>query len=178
MLKKYLYLGQHFLDEQDYQQAAYFFTKAIELDASCTPAYNNRGLALAETGKHEAAIEDFSHAIELDNKAFGAYNNRALSYYRLGELEKAIPDYDKAIELNPDISLFYSNRALTYYHQGKPFQALGDFDKALELDAENAEARDELKKTYEGLTDAEKLVAREFVVNNHSVDDSNINQIS
>ena len=60
-------------------------------------AYNNRGLAYANKGEFNAAIQDYDKAIELNPQSADAYINRGNAYDEKGEFDTAIQDYNKAI---------------------------------------------------------------------------------
>ena len=64
-------------------------------------AYNNRGIAYAEKGDYDRAIQDYDKAIKLNLDFAEAYFNRGLAYAEKGDYDRAIQDYDKASELRP-----------------------------------------------------------------------------
>jgi tetratricopeptide (TPR) repeat protein len=125
-----------------------------ELRNNLAMAYNNRGLALCEQGKLDAAIEDYDQAIEiyttlvhqegrseLRNDLAGAYNNRGSALSAQGKLDAAIEDYDQAIEIyttlvhqegrselvgNLESVLF--NRGMTYLKIGQKVAGADDIE--------------------------------------------------
>ena len=134
------YLGIALLNNDRYQDAIKFLNKAIELNPNNFVAYNNRGNAKDELGKHEEAIKDYDKAIELDPDSSSALDHRGVAKADLGKHEEAIKDYDKAIELDPDYSGTYNNRGIANYDLGKHEEAINDYDKAIKLDPKNAYA--------------------------------------
>ena len=138
------------------------YSNAIDLNPHNANAYNNRGIAYAETGKLDDAIEDYNITIELrpddanvnynkrvvyTNKGIQeaikmvklnlessqTYHNRAVAYSKKGEVELAIKDYTKAIELYPDEPNTYYDRGNTYYEKGDYDRAIEDYTEAIEL---------------------------------------------
>ena len=63
------------------------YTRAIELNPDDTSAYNDRGIAYADSGDLYHAILDFSKVIELDPDYAMAYNNRGISYRASGAFQ-------------------------------------------------------------------------------------------
>ncbi len=57
------------------------------------------GVAEADRGNYEGAIENYSHAIEVDPNFGQAYMDRALAYAQIGDYPKARADSAKAGEL-------------------------------------------------------------------------------
>ena len=72
--------------------------------------HNNRGVAYANTGDYDLAIEAFTKAIELNPNLAMAYSNRGGAYRDKGDYGRAIEDCTTAIELNPNLAMAYSNR--------------------------------------------------------------------
>ena len=52
------------------------YTKAIELNPNYVSAYNNRGTAKSQLGRHEEALADYDRAIELNPTLAETYSNR------------------------------------------------------------------------------------------------------
>ena len=63
--------------------------------------HNNRGVAYANKGDYELAIEAFTNAIELNPNLAMAYSNRGGAYRDKGDYDRAIEDCNKAIETGP-----------------------------------------------------------------------------
>ena len=79
---------------------------------------NDKGIAYAKQGNHEAAILEYAKALELDAKFDGAYFNRGISHMELGEYAKAITDFTKVIELSPEDCAAYLQRGISYQKLG------------------------------------------------------------
>ena len=58
---------------------------------------SNRGIAYADLGQYQRAIEDYNEAIRLKPDYAMAYSNRGIAYSKLGQYQRAIEDYNKAI---------------------------------------------------------------------------------
>ena len=117
----------------DPQKAIGYLTNAIHLQPDLALAYNNRGVAYANLGHHQRAIEDHNEAIRLQPDDALAYNNRGGAYKDLGRYQRAIEDYNEAIRLRPDYADAYRNRGIVYTNLGHHQRAIGDYNEAIRL---------------------------------------------
>ncbi len=116
-------------DPQDYLQrgidahqndnpddAIAYYTEVIRLDPTDTSivsiAYYSRGLAYAEKGEVDSAIENYNESIQLNPDFADAYNYRGIAYRNKGEIDRAIEDHDQAIQIKSDNVLFYNDRSM------------------------------------------------------------------
>ena len=83
--------------------------------------FYNRGLASAQKGDYDLAIEEYSQAIKLNRNFTLAYNNRGAAYAQQGKYDPAIKDFNKAITLNPNVAEAYLNRANAYANKSVVF---------------------------------------------------------
>jgi len=107
--------------------------------------YLNRGQALLQLGRTDAALEDFAVALELRPGLAYAHFNRALAYIGTGRYEEALAAFDEgfASGASPGVALAraHSNRAGLYLRLGRPTDALADLREAAALDPARAEYR-------------------------------------
>ena len=101
--------------------------------ATSIRAYNNRGVAKNNLGRHEEAIADYDEAIRLNPDYDYAYNNRGVAKKNLGRHEEAITDYDEAIRLKPDYAMIYNNRGKANITLNRMDKARRDFETAITL---------------------------------------------
>jgi len=120
---EYIQLGNDSLNQGDFQEAIFDYTKAIDINPNFAKAYDNRGVVYAEQGFLTPAIADFTMAIANDSKDAEAYNNRGHAYAEQGNFDQAISDYTKAIRINALYVKAYDNRAVV-------FLGLKEYDKA------------------------------------------------
>lgn len=66
--------------KEDYDNAIFAYTKAIELNPEDADAYTNRGVIYDIQGKYDLAIVDYTKAIELNPEDADAYTNRGVIY--------------------------------------------------------------------------------------------------
>jgi len=122
----------------DFAGAVRYFTRVIELEPDLPPAYYERGLAYARSGRLIEAAADFEKAAELgrivDRRKRGpqsqeqlvrAEYNCALTYEKLAQHRRALEHYDLALQLQPELSEAWCNR-------GNVLLQLGEFERAAE----------------------------------------------
>jgi arylsulfatase A-like enzyme/Flp pilus assembly protein TadD len=101
--------------------------------------HNRRGIAYAELGQFDLALEDYNQAIEFNPELADAYSNRGWTYLQLENYDLAGRDFDRAIELEPDFATAYNNRARVYRALGNFERALADYSQAIKLKGDEAE---------------------------------------
>ena len=109
--------------------------------ASVSPlvsSLNQAGIAHAERGDYDGAVEQFTKAIELEASGSILYRNRAETYHRSGNYHQAILDYDRAIELDPEDAESHNGRGLSHSDMALHGHAIEDFDSAIDLEPMNA----------------------------------------
>lgn len=113
-------LGIKLLNEGNYKEAIFAFTKSIQIDPNHSEVYVYRGqayISLDETDENlTLAHDDYTKAIMLDNNCVNAYLGLADVYIRRGEFEKAIEilkegfsNIGKSKEIEEKIKEFESN---------------------------------------------------------------------
>ena len=100
-------------ENQQYDLAIEFYTRAIEVNAENPESYAKRGNARFLIGNYKDAVIDYTKAIELDPKRENLYYNRGIAKANLSLYEDVIEDYTKELELNPVNVNAYLNRGST-----------------------------------------------------------------
>src|SRR3954468_2948609 len=75
------------------------YRQVLELDRKNFHATYLLGLASAQAGRHEQAVELITRAIAIDPNFADAYYNRGNSLLALQRLDQALKSYDKAVAL-------------------------------------------------------------------------------
>ena len=102
--------------------------------------HNNRGVAYANKGDYDLAVEAFTTAIAFKPDLTEAYGNRGVAYANIGDYDRAIIDYTNAITLNSNDAQSYNNRGVAHYKNSNYDRAIVDYTKAIERNPGFAEA--------------------------------------
>ena len=147
--KGFLYLGNIYLELEDYLSAMHYYHRLLILDAENFEANYNLGYLLVKLKDYEDAIAMLNKAYELDANHFESKHFLGYSYYQLGEYKNSINELTQALLLN-------SKDPKTYYYLGKSYieidkkkQALESLNMSIKLDPFNGYAHFELGKIYE-----------------------------
>ena len=103
-------------------------------------AFQNRCMAINNTGNHDRAIKDCDHAISLNPGNVEAYLFRAHALFNKGDYDRAISDYDQAITLAPSTANTYVARGAAYHKKGDNAHAIEDLNQAIKLAPNDATA--------------------------------------
>jgi hypothetical protein len=93
-----------------------------------------QGLAYAEQGEWQRAIDIYDAALAFNPDNVRAYADRGKAYLELQQWEQAITDFDQAIDRMPGWAQPYRLRGEAYAATGNTEQAQADFDKAAALE--------------------------------------------
>jgi len=96
-------------------------------------ALMNRGLAYADLGQWEKAIDDYSRVLEIDPTYVETYDNRGVAYCNLNQWEKAIDDFSKAIKIDSNFLRAYYNRGIAYGKIGPMDKSIADYSRLIEI---------------------------------------------
>ncbi|SRR5579871_5865599 len=98
-------MGQSYSDEDDFVEAEEWLDMAIERatsDHTRVLAHYNRGLARANRGAHERAIDDFRTCLQTAPSFSRACNSIAACYRAMGRRDEAKAWYRRCLALPPD----------------------------------------------------------------------------
>ncbi|WP_375201383.1 tetratricopeptide repeat protein [Hyphococcus sp.] len=88
--------------QEDQENAAADFQKAIDADPNFPDAYNNLGVALKNLGRLEEAVEKYAKAISIKPDYAEAYFNMANALRDLERREEAVSKYQEALRIAPN----------------------------------------------------------------------------
>jgi hypothetical protein len=116
------------------------FDHALAVNPRSWMAHNKLGLACAERGDLDQAIEHYREALRIDPNLPGVYNNLAIAFARQGKRTAAITHWQEALRLAPDYAEVHYNLARLYAEMGRTEQARQAMARALRLAPELARA--------------------------------------
>ena len=131
----YLNRSQILTGLKRYEDAIDACNQCLQREPSSSVALVNRGLAYAELGKLDQALEDYGKSLRIDNNIM-ALNNRAAIYLQRGDFDKAITAFTDALDVKK-FDRLYHGRAKALAAIGKEDEALKDYAAAIELNPGN-----------------------------------------
>ncbi len=123
-----------------WQNSERLWTRALACTSSNVIADTNLGLALAERGQFDEAIERYCKALEIKPDNIQARNAYGLALVGRGQFDEAIDQYRKALEIKPDYMQAHNNLGLALVGRGEVEEAIDHFRKALEIKPDQADA--------------------------------------
>ena len=98
----YYYLGTIEETDKNYEEAAEYFEKYIELTPGQAKGHHTYGMMLFDIREYDLAIEQVSEAIKIDPHSIDLYINLGKIYARTGKYGKARKMFKKAKQIDPD----------------------------------------------------------------------------
>jgi tetratricopeptide (TPR) repeat protein len=135
--KKALTLEQRadiFMARKDYEQAADYYTQALQHTPKDPLIWNKLGIAFQQLSKFASARKAYSNAFHLDKNFAEAWNNLGTVYFMQKKYGKTVKYYRRAIELKSDNASFHINLGTSYYHLKRFPQAVEEYRTALGID--------------------------------------------
>ncbi len=103
-------------------------------------AHNNLGVALAQRGKTEEAIDQYEQAVHIRPGYAEAHNNWGLALAQTGRMEDAIAQWKQAVQLTPDYVDAHYNLAVALARTGRMQEAIEQYQQVVRLRPEYTEA--------------------------------------
>ncbi|AQT66913.1 tetratricopeptide repeat protein [Anaerohalosphaera lusitana] len=88
-----------------------------------------KGLELAEQGKHDQALELISEHLETSPDDLEALNDKGAILFCMGKTDEAIQHFEQARQVDEDCPQVYWNLAEAYLSANRPEQAKKQFEK-------------------------------------------------
>ncbi|MFH1427190.1 MAG: tetratricopeptide repeat protein [Patescibacteria group bacterium] len=98
----------------DWQNPISFYEKNLRNTPSSYIQHNNLGMAYAEAGREEEAINEYKKAIALKDIYPQVHYNLANSLKALNRFDEAIKEYEEALKISPNFLLAYNNLLSIY----------------------------------------------------------------
>lgn len=111
-------------------------------------SYYNLGIALAERGHVDEAIEHYRAALQINPGYAAVHTNLGIELYRLGKEDEALDHYAKALEINPDFENAHIQLGIALVGTGRIADAIHHYSEALRINPASAEAQNNLGNIY------------------------------
>jgi tetratricopeptide (TPR) repeat protein len=120
------------------QPAIALYDELLATRADSPKLWNERGVALHQTGDHAGASESYGRALTADTTYAIARNNLAVALFHAGQADDAVDEFRRALQDSPGFTKARLNLALLLV-RGQRFQlALESYRQVLEQDAHSA----------------------------------------
>jgi tetratricopeptide (TPR) repeat protein len=131
-------LGNIYLDQARFNEAATAYTQALKVKADYIPAYQPLAYSLARLNRFPEATETLNQALQYDPNNAEIYNNLAFAYVHGGRYEEAIKAGQQAITLLGQTGQAYKqelqirNEVLSnaYKNLGNAYNGLKQYNEA------------------------------------------------
>lgn len=122
--------------QNNYQQALFYYDKAANMAPGNTVFLFNKGLMLQNLNCDSAAVEVFKALVVIDKVDFEAYIAMGISLGKTGRYSQAIKAFDVAERLRPSFKRIYYQRGIVKNMDGDYLGAEVDFNEAIRLEPE------------------------------------------
>ncbi|XP_009879141.1 PREDICTED: RNA polymerase II-associated protein 3 isoform X2 [Charadrius vociferus] len=134
----------------------------IRVDAEKALAEKEKGNNYFKQGNFDEAIKCYTRGMHSDPYNPVLPTNRASAFYRMKKFSVAESDCNLALALDKNYTKAYARRGAARFALKNLQGAKEDYEKVLELDANNFEAKNELKKINQALSSKESSEQKEF----------------
>jgi len=148
----YISLGNVYLHQKDYKNAAQILQKALELNPEHAVAHFDLGNVYLYVGMYERAVKEFESAVRLNPNKYEAYENIGIIYLRQDQPDRALEYFQKSLDVSGGDPFTYVNISQAYIKKGLYKEALEELDKALKL-GPRPSLRKRIEKDRERLLD-------------------------
>ncbi|NWU70174.1 RPAP3 protein, partial [Pterocles burchelli] len=133
----------------------------IRIDAEKGLAEKEKGNNYFKQGNFDEAIKCYTRGMHSDPYNPVLPTNRASAFYRMKKYSVAESDCNLALALDKNYTKAYARRGAARFALNNLQGAKEDYEKVLELDANNFEAKNELKKIDQALSSKESSEQKE-----------------
>jgi tetratricopeptide (TPR) repeat protein len=123
-----------------WQNSMRLWTHALDCTTGNVIAHCNLGLALADRGDFDNAIDHYHKALDIYPDDVECLNNLGLALAGRGQLKDAIACYARAVEIKPRFALAHNNLGIALAGSGRVDDAMREFHQALECTPDLATA--------------------------------------
>ncbi|NXE19720.1 RPAP3 protein, partial [Ardeotis kori] len=134
----------------------------IRIDTEKALAEKEKGNNYFKQGNFDEAIKCYTRGMHSDPYNPVLPTNRASAFYRMKKFAVAESDCNLALALDKNYTKAYARRGAARFALKNLQGAKEDYEKVLELDADNFEAKNELKKIDQALSLKENSEQKEF----------------
>lgn len=143
---KYLGQGERFAQKKDYDEAIYWFNKALKVKPDHNKAQMNKfkalhhkSLNLKSINNYEEAINYLNEALKIKPDSLMILNDKAQCLFKINRYEDAMKCIDKALEINSKSEDSWRIKGHIYAKIREYGNAISSFEKILKINPNNKE---------------------------------------
>ncbi|GHV32228.1 hypothetical protein AGMMS4952_22250 [Spirochaetia bacterium] len=133
-------LGLVLFKQEDYAGANRIFTKVLKFDPANAEALNNKGLVLADQGRHKEAIKKYRAALEIDRKYVNAGLNLSRALEDMENFTASLEELERLADLVPADWEVRTRLAALYHKLERYDEAMDQARAILEKEGDNIRA--------------------------------------
>jgi len=138
--EKLLVMGYEFGQQKKYKEMLEMLDQVVALSPNDSLAWNYKGWALDNLGRHNGAIIAYERGIEVSPKDSNIWNNKGNTLNTLGRHEEALEALNQAIILDPKNGNAWYNKGNTLGYLKRHWEAVDAFSQTIAIDPGDAEA--------------------------------------
>lgn len=141
-VRAYRALGLEALIGADYEQAQFFFDRAVQLAPNDSHTYILHGYLSSRLERNDQALSDYAMAIKLDKRSPYGFFYRGELYRKLGQPDEALADYAAALSYLPYYTDAYLGAAMAYLDKNNLAAATQACARLVDIDGEDRRGYD------------------------------------
>ncbi len=131
--------GDHYFENDDYDKALEYFTKAVELASEDTVALHNKGSVQFVLEKYDDAIATFDQLIAIDKDDIDAYLTKGAAHFKAGRFDDCIASLNEVVKRE-------MNNAAAWYYKSSAEAMKGNLKLVVPFLTRSADIEDEFKE--------------------------------
>ena len=137
-------VGTILLEQNEPQQAAEYFRRAIALRDNYPQAHHNLGAALEALGRHDEATRQFERAVELEPRYAMGHVKLGITAMNAGRIVEAKQEFKQALQWQPNDADAHRALARLLLNEGELDDAIRHARAAIAADPNDAESENTL----------------------------------
>jgi tetratricopeptide (TPR) repeat protein len=142
-------------DQGQYQDAIFYYDKALSINSTQINALYNKALALDRLGRVDEAILSYSQVLAITPNDTDTLNNEGLDLAIVGKYNESISYFNKILAINPiDTDALY-NKALALDSLGRHGEAKSYYEEVLAINPNDTAVLNKLNLTFNNANNKE-----------------------
>ena len=131
--------GDHYFENDDYDKALEYFTKAVDLSPEDTVALHNKGSVQFVLETYDDAIATFDQLIAIDKDDIDAYLTKGAAHFKAGRFDDCITSLNEVVKRE-------MNNAAAWYYKSSAEAMKGNLKLVVPFLTRSADIEDEFKE--------------------------------